>query len=874
MKTNKLREKYLEFFEKKKHKVFPSDTLVPDDPTLLFTSAGMNQFKPYFLGEKKDVTRAASCQKCFRTGDLDEVGRTPFHHTFFEMLGNFSFGDYFKKEAIEFAWEFVTGELVMNPDDLWVSVYQEDNEAYNIWKDNIGVPEERIIRLGAKSNFWPSNAPVDGPNGPCGPCSEIFFDRGINKGCARADCNPDCDCGRFVEVWNLVFTQFNRVGENQLEDLPQKNIDTGMGLERMAAVLQGKYSNFEIDIFIPAIEEVKKVLKIKDFNSRTASLVYAIVDHSRAATFSIADGVYPSNEERGYVIRKIIRKSVWAAHLMGHNKPFLYELPDLYATIMGDVYPEIVEKKEVISKVIRAEEEKFLSTLKDAVIQLEDIIGRLKSEGENTVSAEDSFRLYDTFGLPLEVSREVVKDAGMQIDEDGFNSLLKRQQERSRRESMFDESIFKKGEIIFNQATEFVGEQALSADDNIIALFKDNASIEQVNEGEEALLVLGKTPFYAESGGQLSDTGVITTDSGQFIVTYVSKAGDTIVHKGKVKNGTIAKGKATAVVDEERRRALMRAHTATHLLQASLRTILGNHVAQQGSLVDEDKLRFDFTHFQAVTVQELAEVEELVNDCILKGIKVKKDTFSFEDAKKQGALAFFKDKYADKVRVVSIADRSKELCGGTHLDTTSEIGLFMIVSESSISSGIRRIEAVVGEQAYRAFSRIKKDTQAAGYLLKAGHGDLVRSVMKLQDDLKKEKDKVRQFGQKMVSFESAGILKDIKELNGIKYLTAEFKDKDKDALLYLCDLLRKKEKLLFLFLVSRMAGKNMFLCAVTKDVLDKNVSAKGFVSSCGKDLSLKGGGRPNLIQGVVADMPVDFISKAEECIKRFLKSST
>jgi len=478
LKTDQLRKKYLDFFVSKGHVLFRSDTLVPDDPTVLFTSAGMNQFKPYFLGDKKDIRRATSCQKCLRTDDLEEVGRTPFHHTFFEMLGNFSFGDYFKKETIEWAWDFLLKELDMKEKDLWVSVYKDDDEAYKIWKDHIGVPGDKIVKLGEKDNFWPANAPTLGPNGPCGPCSEIFFDRGKDAGCGKKNCDPGCDCDRFSEVWNLVFTQFNRVGQNKLDPLPQKNIDTGMGLERMAAVLQGKYSNFEIDILAPVVKEVRKLLNVDTKDPKATSLIHAIVDHARAATFAIADGVYPSNEERGYVIRKIIRKAIWAAHLLGRKKPFLYELPYVYAESMKEPYAELKEKEGVIAKVIHAEEEKFLSTLKDGENQFSIIVEGLKEDKKDTVSASDLFRLYDTYGFPLELSKEIAKDHNLGVDESGFEKLLIQQQERSRKKSMFGEDIFKTEELKLKAATEFVGYHVLESESQIVHLIREGKEFE------------------------------------------------------------------------------------------------------------------------------------------------------------------------------------------------------------------------------------------------------------------------------------------------------------------------------------------------------------------------------------------------------------
>ena len=865
MKTDTLRKKYLNFFEKKDHILFRSDTLVPDDETLLFTSAGMNQFKPYFLGEKKDIKRATSCQKCFRTGDLDEVGKTPFHHTFFEMLGNFSFGDYFKKEAIELAWEFMLKEVNLKEQDLWVSVYKDDDEAYNIWKDHIGVPAKRIVKLGEKENFWPANAPTLGPNGVCGPCSEIFFDRGVDKGCGKKDCEPGCDCDRFVEVWNLVFTQFNRVGKNKLEPLPQKNIDTGMGLERMAAVLQGKYSNFEIDILAPAVDEVRKILKNKDTTPRVVEIIHSIVDHARAAVFSISDGIYPSNEERGYVIRKVIRKALWGAHLLGQKSSFLYKLVPLYAKLMSDPYPELREKQDVITKVIKTEEEKFLSTLKDGQQQLKVIIEGLKKSKKDKIQADDLFKLYDTYGFPLELSKDIASASNMAVDEKGFNELLKKQQEQSRKKSMFDDSIFKAENLQLTEISEFVGYHCLETQSKIVHLIKDGKEAKKIEKGDKALVVLDKTPFYFESGGQLTDHGLIDTKDGQFVVEAVSKIGDTIVHKGKVTEGTISKGKASPIVDETRRRALRRAHTATHLLQSALRKVLGEHVVQQGSLVDEDRLRFDFAHFEGLTSKQIQDVESLVNEYILESIPVDKATVSFDEAKKQGALAFFKDKYKDDVRVVSVGEHSKELCGGTHVDNTAEIGLFAITSESSISSGVRRIEAVVGTKSYEAIAKLKKDKESFLEIAKAD--DMVEAAKRLLKNIKEKDDQISNLAKQLSEYKSADLGDSIKEINKVQVLIADEPGKSAQDLVLVCDKLKEQNKSLFIVLTS----ESSFVCAVTDDLSKKGITAKNFCDKNGKDLSFRGGGRDSLVRGSIQDKNKASLENIENSIKAYLK---
>jgi len=848
MKTDELRKRYLEFFKRKKHKVFASDTLVPADESLLFTSAGMNQFKAYFLGENKAVKRAVSCQKCLRTGDLERVGKTAYHHTFFEMLGNFSFGDYFKKEAIAFAWEFLVKELNLKEKDLWVSVYREDEEAFSVWDECIGVPKERIVRLGEESNFWPAQAPSQGPNGPCGPCSEVFFDWGKDKGCGKRSCSPDCGCGRFVEVWNLVFTQFNRVGKNKLEPLPQNNIDTGMGLERMACVLQGKASNFEIDILGPIASQARQLIGTESLDKKTFSLIYAIVDHARAATFAISDGIYPSNEDRGYVIRKIIRKALWAAHLLGRKKPFLYSLSDHVVEIMKDTYSELDKKRETVAKVIRAEEEKFLATLDDGERQISLVVKALNKEKKNTIKAEDLFRFYDTYGLPLELTKEIAKEAGLGVDEEGFKLLFKQQQERSRRKSMFDESIFKKGELNLTEKTEFVGYKLVEA----------LVTIERVFSGEETLVILNKTPFCPEAGGQLPDKGIIKSEEGEFQVEGVFKVNEAIVHKGKVVKGKIAKGSASAVVDTKRRKALARAHTATHLLQAALRRILGDHVVQQGSLVDEDSFRFDFTHFNRLTGEERKKVGDLVRKFIKDGDRVEKKELKLKQAKKEGALAFFKDKYQDTVRVVSVSDYSKELCGGTHVDNTSEIEDFEIESESSISSGIRRIRASVGKKAQVVRESLKK---------------LAGPARKALEKIKKANQ--AKIGQAVAEEEAKVLAKAPENINGVNFLFDYDKidsvssKEESQIILGLSDRLRQKLGSVFIFIVRKVEGKDIFICSATDDLVKRGISGGEFVSAFRKELFLKGGAEGKTVSGAVLNRGDDFLTKVKGAFSKF-----
>ncbi|MCK4912859.1 MAG: alanine--tRNA ligase, partial [Candidatus Omnitrophica bacterium] len=777
---------------------------------------------------------------------------------FFEMLGNFSFGDYFKEEAIEFAWEFITKELKMDDKNLWVSVYKDDDEAYDIWKDKIGVSEEKIVRLGEESNFWPASAPSDGPNGPCGSCSEIFFDNGVNIDCENEECNPDCSCGRFVEVWNLVFTQFNRVGVNKLEPLPQKNIDTGMGLERMAAVLQKKESNFEIDILAPVVDEVKKmIVKSSHREKLIKSSVNAIVDHARAATFSIADGVYPSNEGRGYVIRKIIRRALLKARGLGNRQPFLFKLPKRFAELMGDIYPEIKQKKDNISKIIAAEEEKYFLMIKEGEAQ----VNLLKD-----LTPEDVFRLYDTYGLPLEIIKEFAQVKGFSVDEEKFEALLKEQQERSRKKSMFDSSIFKEGGFDLKEKSEFIGYDNLEVKCKILKLFVDNTEKELINKDQEGLVILDKTPFYAEGGGQSNDKGRIVTKSGELKVDKVFKVADAIIHQGSVVNGEIKKEEAVAFVDQKRREALARAHTATHLLQTALRCILGEHVVQQGSLVDEDKFRFDFTHFNRLTDKNIEAVENLVIKFIANADQVCKKELSLEDAKKEGALAFFKDKYHNSVRMVSISDYSKELCGGTHVNNTSQIEKFAIISESSISSGVRRIEASVNRENGNSLLTRRRDKEEAKKVLEEKKKADKINIIKAIDNQEAE----------FISSETGDIigLEKIEEINLLVRVfkpKPDLKDAASKAILAFVDRIKQKIGSGIIFIATKDCDKDTFICSATDDIIKKGFSCKKFISEFGESLFLTGGGNDKKVQGVVGERKDDFVVRVKEAINKFIK---
>ncbi|MFN4191104.1 MAG: alanine--tRNA ligase, partial [Pseudothermotoga sp.] len=687
MTGDELREEFLKFFESKGHKVLPSASLIPNDPQLLFTVAGMVPFKPIFWGKVEPVyTRIATCQKCLRTNDIDNVGRTPRHQTFFEMLGNFSFGDYFKKEAITWAWEFVTKVLNLPEEKLWVTIYKDDEEALKIWRDSVGVPEKKIVRMGKDTNFW---GPA-GPTGPCGPCSEIHYDTGVLDDCPKdGECTPANSDKRFLEIWNLVFTEFNQDENGNLSPLPKKNIDTGAGLERIASVIQKVVGNFETDLFTPIINRIENVLnvKYKQVDSRDIS-IRVIADHSRAVSFLIADGVFPSNEERGYVLRRILRRAVRHGVLLGAKKPFLHLINDAVIERMGKVYPELVERKILILEVTQAEEERFFKTITQGNEMLNEIIAK----SHKKIGGEDVFKLYDTYGFPPDIVVDVAKEHGLEVDLDEFERLMELQREKARSARVdveFAKSSQDYDKLAKTVKTIFVGYETLTCDATVVYTKKQDSKLE---------VVFDKTCFYAERGGQLSDTGKVFWDNGSATVEHVYVPIEGIIaHVIKVESGKLDQGMRVRLqVDKEKRDATARNHTATHLLHAALRKILGDHVKQSGSLVASDRLRFDFTHYQALTQGEIEQIENLVNSVIFEALPVLVQEKSYREAVSEGAIALFGEKYGDVVRVVTVPSFSEELCGGTHVKNTGNIGLFKIISESAISAGTRRIEAVTG----------------------------------------------------------------------------------------------------------------------------------------------------------------------------------
>lgn len=841
-----LRDKFFNFFASKSHKIVSSDSLVPqDDPTVLFTSAGMNQFKKQFLGQVTDFRRAATCQKCLRTDDLDKVGKTSGHHTFFEMLGNFSFGDYFKQEAIGWAWEFMTEVLKVSPGKLWVSVYREDSESYKIWEDRINLPKQRIVKLGDKENFWPSDARKKGPNGPCGPCSEIFYDYGKLAGCKKSNCSPACDCGRFVEVWNLVFTQFQRQDKGVIVALPSKNIDTGMGLERLAAVMQGVKSNFDTELFLPLINSLKSMLK-DEVSTRSAFYLKAISDHTRAITFAICDGVVPSNEERGYVVRKLIRLCLGYGRNLGLDKPYLYKLVPVVAEIMQKPYPEINERRENISQLILAEEEKFIDVFKRGPALVQEKFSKSKVAR----SGEIAFELYDTYGIPFEEIERLVKEKyGFKINKDEFQKHILKQKDRSREKSKISGDIFVKAYDTKQISTEFIYGQS-EAQAKVLGIFVNQKQKSQAQEGQNIEIALDKTVFYAESGGQIGDSGVFQSDSVSVLINDTAKNGSLILHSGKVLKGTLKVGDLVlAKIDYQRRLDIARNHTATHLLQAALCHILGPHVRQQGSLVAQDKLRFDFTHFRDISNDELSRVEDTVNGFIKRGDHLVVTSMGLQQAKKLGALALFSQKYEDTVRVVYIGDYSKELCGGTHLENTKEIGLFKIVSESSIASGTRRIEAVTGEFAKNKIQKEDACVREIAQDLEIGPQNIQENVAKVVSRLRYLEARLKNFRLNLFTQDIDNLVNSASLLRGVKVIIKQIDNADLGLLRQMADLLKKRMDSFIIVLASIYENKAYFVMAVSSGLIKNNgLDASVLICDIAKFADGSGGGRKDFAQ--------------------------
>ena len=870
---NELREKYLSFFESKGHKRLPSFPLVPiNDKSLLLINSGMAPMKKYFTGEEIPPSkRVTTCQKCIRTPDLERVGITARHGTFFEMLGNFSFGDYFKDEAIPWAWEFLTVTLEIPKDLLWPSIYEQDEEAYEIWVNKIGVDPSHVVRLGKADNFWEHGS------GPCGPCSEIYFDRGEKYGCGSPDCKPGCDCDRFMEIWNNVFSQFNNDGNGNYTELAQKNIDTGMGLERLACVMQGVDNMFEVDTIRKVIDKVCEISgKTYGADAKNDISIRVITDHSRSAMFMIADGVIPSNEGRGYVLRRIIRRACRHGKLLGINRPFLTETVTTSIEESCGAYPELAAKKDYILKVISMEEERFDATVDAGLSILSNLIRGALAEHADVISGEEVFKLYDTFGFPLDLTKEIVAESNLNIDEDTFNSLMLQQKQRAREARAniggWDESS--KSLLSDLPKTEFTGYTDYRSKAKVIAILSDNGSVDSVNEGE-CSIILDRTPFYGEGGGQIGDTGTIYSD-GFIANVYDTKKTDGIyIHIATVVNGTLKVGdEVCADIEDARRDAICRNHSAAHLLQAALRSVLGTHVEQAGSFVNDKICRFDFTHFAALTSDEIRKIEALVNANILVANEIVTKETDIETARAEGAMALFGEKYGSVVRMVKMGSFSTELCGGTHCNNTGKIGLFKIVSESSVAAGVRRIEAVTGLGVLRLIA--EKDellAEAASELKVQNVSDIVKKAAALQNELHNAKKEIDILNSKLASTKLNGILSSAKQIGAVKLISARLDDMQIDAARALADDIKAKYADTVAVLAVLSDGKLNFIAVAGKDAIAAGAHAGKLVGAVASVCGGKGGGRPDnaMAGGKDLDKVDEALLAAETTLLGFLK---
>ncbi len=850
--VNQLREMFLSFFETKGHLRLPSFSLIPqNDASLLIINSGMAPMKPYFKGEQEPPRRrVCTCQKCIRTGDIENIGKTARHGTYFEMLGNFSFGDYFKKEAIAWCWEFLTSPdwVGIDPDRLYPSIYVDDDEAFEIWNKDIGIAPERIFRFGKEDNFWEHGA------GPCGPCSEVYYDRGPEYGCGKPDCTVGCDCDRYMEVWNNVFSQFDNDGNNNYTELKQKNIDTGMGLERLAVVCQGVDSLFDVDTVMNITHKVSELTGAFYGQSHKKDVsLRVITDHIRSATFMICDGILPSNEGRGYVLRRLLRRAARHGKLLGVNEPFLYKVIDTVIHENECQYPELREKQEYITRVVKTEEENFARTIDAGMKIFGDLLQEHKAKGESVFSGADAFRLYDTYGFPIDLTIEMCEDEGMSVDEDGFKALMEEQRVRARkaREALGDLGW---AGIEFGKSipdTKFVGYDQKETEATVLALVSEDELQQELGAGAEGIIVLDQTVLYAEMGGQVADHGKIVCSDSVFEVNNVQKnKGGKYMHYGVVKSGAFAVGdKVKASYCEKRRQAIGRAHSATHLLHKALREVLGDHVHQAGSLVEPDFLRFDFTHFSSVTTEELKEVERIVNDAILTGYGISVKEMPIDEARKSGATALFGEKYGDVVRVVNMGDWSIELCGGTHLDNTAKAGAFHIISEGSVASGVRRIEASTGLETMKVLNRDLEELTKLAAMYKTSPADLRQKLEQQANELKEAKRLIEQYKAK----ESAGgadeMLRNGKDVGGLKVVTCSKDGCDANTLRKLGDVLRDKCSSVVAVIASVNGDKITFQCVCGKDAVAKGVKAGDIIRSITAIAGGKGGGKPDSAMG-------------------------
>ena len=849
---NELREMFLRFFETKGHLRLPSFSLIPqDDASLLLINSGMAPMKPYFKGDKEPPRhRVCTCQKCIRTGDIENIGKTARHGTYFEMLGNFSFGDYFKHEAIAWSWEFLTSPdwVGLDPERLYPSVYEKDDEAFNIWRDEIGIPESRITRLGKEDNFWEHGS------GPCGPCSEIYFDRGEEYGCGKPDCAPGCDCDRYMEVWNNVFSQFDNDGNGNYSDLIQKNIDTGMGLERLAVVCQGVDSLFDVDTVMNITHKVSEITGAHYGDShKTDVSLRVITDHIRASVMMISDGILPSNEGRGYVLRRLLRRAARHGKLLGVSEPFLYQVVDMVVHENECQYPELREKQAYITRVIRNEEENFAKTIDAGMHIFSDLLAEHQAKGELVFSGADAFKLYDTYGFPIDLTREMVQEQDMTVDEDAFQNLMEQQRVRARkaREALGDLAWAGVDLGLDPTPTQFTGHDHTVDQGTILAIVCDGEVCSEIDEGKQGVLVLDCTPFYAEMSGQVADHGVIETDGALFQVTDVQKdKAGKFLHHGVMHSGHLqVEQTVTARIDTDRRKAIMRAHSATHLLQAALREVLGDHVHQAGSLVEPDRLRFDLTHFSAITPEELERVNEIVGDWILDGMDVTVSEMSMAQAKASGATALFSEKYGDVVRVVNMGGKSVELCGGTHVDNTAKIGPFRITGESSVASGVRRVEAITGKAYLREMEAVNRRMYAAAEVLHAKPADLIAKAKGFTAELKEARQNVERMKEKILHSDVDRFLYASKNIGGIKVITTTRTDLDAGDLRKLGDFLRDKDPDTVAVLATATESKVTFVAVCGKNAVAKGIRAGDLVRAVSAVTGGKGGGKPDSAMG-------------------------
>ncbi len=848
MGLNEIREKFLEFFESKGHLRLPSFSLIPQgDKSLLLINSGMAPPKPYFTGEQEPPRRrVTTCQKCIRTGDIENVGKTARHGTFFEMLGNFSFGDYFKEEAITWSWEFLTKVMEIPEDRLYPSIYENDDEAFEIWNKKVGVPADRIFRFGKEDNFWEHGS------GPCGPCSEIYFDRGEKYGCGKPGCTVGCDCDRYMEVWNNVFSQFNNDGHGNYTDLIQKNIDTGMGLERLAVVMQDVDSLFDVDTVKNITDHVSKISgKTYGESYKTDVSLRVITDHIRSTVMMICDGVIPSNEGRGYVLRRLLRRAARHGKLLGINEPFLYKVCDTVIHESGGAYPALIEKQEYIRKVIQVEEERFDATVDAGLSILHDMIEKAKNAGSKELPAADAFKLHDTYGFPIDLTIEILEEQGMSTDRDGFDALIQEQKERSRedRKRMGDVG-WASEDLGLDKSlkTEFCGYTQLEAEGNVLALVSEGESTDAVRAGSKVTVVLDKTPFYAEMGGQVPDYGTMSHGDCEIEITNVQKNGDgrIYLHSGVVKSGVVSRGDTLVCkVDKERRQAICRSHTATHLLQEALRQVLGSHVEQAGSYTDADHVRFDFTHFAAMTPEEIAKVESIVNNIILEGLEVRTDEMPIEEAKKLGAMALFGEKYGDIVRVVRAGDVSIEFCGGTHLDNTAKAGMFKIVSEASVAAGVRRIEALTGRKFLELFEERQKTLNDTAAALKTTPTDLVQRADQVVEEIRGLTRNVDSLNSKIAEMKLSELLNAAEDVNGVSVIAAKLDDTP-EVMRSIGDILKERNANGVAVLATVTGeSKIQLLCVAGKDAVKAGAHAGKIIKEVAKLCGGGGGGRPD-----------------------------